>query len=87
MSRLTLTRYRDLEAERRREVQREIKRLRKELQRCIRLEDELAQLEAVEPRKYAELLSQLNSSQEAIAEAAPSSQRREWLGRVTSEAT
>jgi hypothetical protein len=86
MSRLTLTRYRDLEAERRRELQREIKRLRKELQRCIRLEDELAQLEAVEPRKYAELLSQLNSSQEAIAEVAPSSQRREWLERVTNEA-
>jgi hypothetical protein len=86
MSRLTVTRYSDLEAARRREAQREIKRLRKELQRCIRLEKELARLEAVEPRKYAELLSQLNSAQEAIAESALSSKRREWLELATNEA-
>jgi hypothetical protein len=86
MSRLTVTRYRDREAERRREAQREIKRFRKELQRCIRLERELAQLEAVEPGKYAELLSRLSSSEDTIAQLAPSSERSQWLERVANDA-
>jgi hypothetical protein len=86
MSRMTVTRYRDREAERRREAQREIKRFRKELQRCIRLERELAQIEAVEPGKYADLLSRLSSSKDGIARAAPSSERRQWLERVTNDA-
>jgi hypothetical protein len=86
MSRMTVTRYRDLEAERQREAQREIKRFRRELQRCMRLERELAKLQAVEPGKYPKLLLRLDSSQEAIAQAAPSSERRQWLERVTNDA-
>ena len=41
MSRMTITRYRDLEAERRRAEQRQILRARKELQLCLQLEREL----------------------------------------------
>jgi len=87
MSRMTVTRYRDLAAERRREAQREIKRFRTELRRCIRLERELAELEAVEPGKYTELLSRLNLSEDTIARVAPSSERRQWLKRVTNDVT
>jgi hypothetical protein len=86
MSRTTLTRYRDLEAERRREAQREIQRFRKELQRSIRLESELAELEPVHAGEYKQLLSRLNASEDAIAQLAPSSEREQWLDRLRDDA-
>ncbi len=63
MSRMTITRYRDLEAERRRAEQREIQRVRKGLQQCVQLERELGALEDIQPSEYASLLDRLDAAE------------------------
>jgi hypothetical protein len=82
MSRMTITRYRDLEAERRREEQREIQRLRKELQRCIKLEQDLAALEDIQPGEYSQSLARLDAAQGSNGQPLSSTERRQWLGRL-----
>ena len=86
MSRRTITRYRDLAAERRREEQREIQRLRKELQRCIQLEQDLAALEDVRPGEYSQMLARLDATQDSIGQPSSSTERRQWLGRLPMDA-
>lgn len=86
MSRMTITRYRDLEAERRRAEQREILRIRKELQRCLQLERDLVALEDVQTGEYAQLLTRLDAMQGAVSQAVSSGERRQWLERLPNDA-
>src|SRR5690242_2954142 len=86
MSRMTITRYRDLEAERRRAEQREIQCVRKELQRCLRLEGELATLEDRQTGEYGHALARLDGVQGPTNQAVSSSERRKWLERLPNDA-
>jgi hypothetical protein len=86
MSRMTITRYRDRQAERRRAEQREIQRVRKELQRCLQLERDLAALEDVQTGQYAQSLSRLDAAQGGGGQTVSSAERQQWLERLSNDA-
>jgi hypothetical protein len=82
MSRMTITRYRDLEVERRRAEQREIQRVRKGLQYCLQLEQELAAFEDVQTGEYAQSLARIDAPQSAAGQVLSFSERRRWIERL-----
>jgi hypothetical protein len=86
MSRMTITRYRDLEAERRRAERREMQRVRKGLQYCLELERELEALEDVQTGEYAQSLARLDAAQEIDGDVLSPSERRRWIERLPNHA-